>query len=74
MCQSLAVISWDEELGETIEVAGESFFAFPSPKTTLNTYERLNEIKVGRPRPLPRLRWRDAWTGIICEPSMSKAL
>jgi len=38
------------ELGETVEVAGEQFFAFPSPKKllTLEAYRGLNETKISR--------------------------
>ena len=38
------------ELGETIEVAGERFFAFPSPEKlqTLTAYPGLNETKISR--------------------------
>lgn len=38
------------EFGETIEVAGEGFFAFPSPQEllTLEVYPGLNETKINR--------------------------
>lgn len=41
-----------EELGETIEVAGESFFAFPSPQrlVTLEAHRGVNETKIARLR------------------------